>query len=122
MYKFSNRSLNNLKGVDERLVDLMTEVLKRSKYDFGITEGLRTKERQAQLVKEGKSQTMNSYHLKGKAVDIVIYINNKVTWDLKYYKEVANQVKSLAAEKGLKITWGGDWKSLIDGPHFQLEN
>lgn len=122
MYKFSKRSLNNLKGVDKRLVNLMTEVLSLSPHDFGITEGLRTKERQSQLVKEGKSQTMNSYHLCGKAVDIVVYINNRVTWELKYYKEVADIVKKVATEKGLKVTWGGDWKTLIDGPHFQLEN
>lgn len=122
MYKFSDRSLNKLKGVDMKLVDLMTEVLQKSPYDFGITEGLRTLEKQKEYVRTGKSQTMNSYHLKGKAVDIKVYKDGKVTWDLKYYKEIANLVKRTAAEKGLKITWGGDWKTLIDGPHFQLEN
>lgn len=122
MYKFSKRSLDNLKGVDERLVKLMEEVLSISPYDFGITEGLRTIEKQKEYVKAGKSQTMNSYHLKGKAVDIKVYKDGKVTWDLKYYKEIANLVKRTAVEKGLKITWGGDWKTLVDGPHFQLEN
>lgn len=121
MYKFSNRSLNNLKGVDEKLVNLMTEVLQKSPYDFGITEGLRTIEKQKEYVKAGKSQTMNSYHLKGKAVDIKVYKDGEVIWDLKYYKEIANLVKRTAAEKGLKITWGGDWKTLVDGPHFQIE-
>lgn len=122
MYKFSKRSLRNLKGVDERLVKLMEEVLSISPYDFGITEGLRTIEKQKEYVKAGKSQTVNSYHLKGKAVDIKVYKDGKVTWDLKYYKEIADIVKEIAAEKGLKITWGGDWKTLVDGPHFQLEN
>ncbi|WP_443863900.1 M15 family metallopeptidase [Fusobacterium ulcerans] len=122
MYKFSKRSLDNLKGVDERLVKLMEEVLSISPYDFGITEGLRTIEKQKEYVRTGKSQTMNSYHLKGKAVDIVVYKDGEVTWDLKYYKKIANLVKRTAVEKGLKITWGGDWKTLVDGPHFQLEN
>lgn len=122
MYKFSKRSLDNLKGVDERLVKLMEEVLSISPYDFGITEGLRTIEKQKEYVRTGKSQTMNSYHLKGKAVDIVVYKDGEVTWDLKYYKEIAKIVKETATEKGLKITWGGDWKTLVDGPHFQLEN
>lgn len=121
MYKFSNRSLNNLKGVDMKLVDLMTEVLQKSPYDFGITEGLRTLEKQKEYVRAGKSQTMNSYHLNGRAVDIVVYKDGKVTWDLKYYKEIADIVKDTAAKKGLKITWGGDWKTLVDGPHFQIE-
>ena len=122
MYKFSERSLRNLKGVDEKLVNLMIEVLSISPHDFGITEGLRTIEKQKEYIKTGKSQTMNSYHLKGKAVDIVVYKDKKVTWDLKYYKEIADIVKKIAVEKGLKITWGGDWKTLVDGPHFQIEN
>lgn len=122
MYKFSERSLRNLKGVDEKLINLMIEVLSISLHDFGITEGLRTREKQKEYVRAGKSQTMDSYHLKGKAVDIVVYKDKKVTWDLKYYKEIADMVKKIAVEKGLKITWGGDWKTLVDGPHFQIEN
>lgn len=122
MYKFSERSLRNLKGVDERLVKLMEEVLSISPYDFGITEGLRSIEKQEEYVRTGKSQTMNSYHLKGKAVDIVVYKDREVTWKLDYYKEIADLVKKIAEHDGLKITWGGDWKTLVDGPHFQLEN
>ena len=122
MYKFSKRSLDNLKGVDERLIKLMKEVLSISPYDFGITEGLRTIEKQKEYVRQGKSQTMNSYHLKGKAVDIVVYKDREVTWKLDYYKEIADLVKKIAEHDGLKITWGGDWKTLVDGPHFQLEN
>ena len=122
MYKFSKRSLDNLKGVDERLVKLMEEALSISSYDFGITEGLRTIEKQKEYVRTGKSQTMNSYHLKGKAVDIVVYKDGKVSWKLDYYKEIADLVKKIAKHDGLKITWGGDWKTLVDGPHFQLEN
>ena len=122
MYKFSKRSLDNLKGVDKRFVKVMEEVLSISPYDFGITEGLRTIEKQKEYVRTGKSQTMNSYHLKGKAVDIVVYKDGKVSWKLDYYKEIADLVKKIAKHDGLKITWGGDWKTLIDGPHFQLEN
>ena len=122
MYKFSQRSLEKLKGVDERLVEVMTIALSRSKNDFGITEGLRDIETQKRYVAQGKSQTMKSYHLKGKAVDVVIYKDKKVTWELKYYKELNDLVQEIAKEKGYKITWGGNWKSLVDGPHFQIEN
>lgn len=122
MYKFSKRSLEKLKGVDERLVEIMTIALSRSENDFGITEGLRDIETQKRYVAEGKSQTMKSYHLKGKAVDVVIYVNGKVTWDLKHYKELNELVQEIAKKKGCRITWGGNWKSLVDGPHFQIEN
>jgi hypothetical protein len=43
---------------------------------FYVTEGLRTKERQEQLQKEGKSWTSNSKHLTGDAIDIVCYLEN----------------------------------------------
>ncbi len=122
MFSFSKASLDKMNGVNSKLVILMKEAIKSSPYDFKITEGLRTVERQKELVKTGKSKTMNSYHLKGKAVDIAVLINNNVTWDFKYYKEVANHIKEIAKKLGYVITWGGDWKSLKDGPHFQIEN
>ncbi|WP_338967531.1 M15 family metallopeptidase [Fusobacterium nucleatum] len=122
MFSFSKASLDKLNGVDLKLVNLMKEAIKNSPYDFKITEGLRTVERQKELVKTGKSKTMNSYHLKGKAVDIAVLIDNKVTWDFKYYKEVASHIKEVAKKLGYVITWGGDWKTFKDGPHFQIEN
>lgn len=122
MYKFSERSKSKLSTVDVRLQNLMNVAIKESPYDFKITEGLRTVERQKELVKTGKSKTMNSYHLKGKAVDIAVLIDNKITWDFKYYKEVANHIKEVARKLGYVITWGGDWKTFKDGPHFQIEN
>ena len=122
MFSFSKASLDKMNGVNSKLVILMKEAIKNSPYDFKITEGLRTVERQKELVKTGKSKTMNSYHLKGKAVDIAVLINNKVTWDFKYYKEVANHIKEVAKKLGYIITWGGDWKTFKDGPHFQIEN
>ena len=47
MYKFSQRSLNNLKNVDSRLVDICNELIKR--IDFTVIEGFRTLERQQEL-------------------------------------------------------------------------
>lgn len=53
----------------------------RSKYkNVEPFETLRTYERQIQLVKEKKSWTLNSYHLKWKAVDFVFIVNGKQTW------------------------------------------
>lgn len=122
MYKFSERSKEKLKTVDIRLQNLMNMAIKNSPYDFGITEGIRTLKRQKELVAQGKSKTLKSYHLVGKAVDIKIYVNGEITWDFKYYKEVANHIKEVAKKLGYVITWGGDWKTFKDGPHFQIEN
>jgi peptidoglycan L-alanyl-D-glutamate endopeptidase CwlK len=64
---------------------------------------------------------MNSRHITGHAVDIAVYVDGQITWDFQYYKVVAEHVKAVAKELKVDIEWGGDWKSLVDGPHFQLK-
>ena len=88
--------------------------------DFTVLEGLRTRDRQKKLVARGASKTMNSYHLTGHAVDIAPLVEGKVTWDWKYYHQLAPAVKQAAKELGVNITWGGDWKTFKDGPHWQI--
>lgn len=114
-------SLTRLRGVDARLVDVMKAAAKISDMPFQITEGLRTRERQAYLVKTGKSKTMNSYHLRGKAVDVVAMPGGTVSWNLADYRKINAAVQKAAKSAGLKVTWGGTWKTIVDGPHFQLE-
>jgi peptidoglycan L-alanyl-D-glutamate endopeptidase CwlK len=120
-FQLNTRSINNLKGVKPELAKLMREAIVDSPYGFVITQGLRTLEEQKVLFKLGKSKTMKSRHLTGDAVDIAVLVDGQVTWDLKYYKQVATHVKKVAKGLGIRITWGGDWVSFIDGPHFQLE-
>ena len=122
MFSFSKASLEKMNGVNSKLINLMKEAIKESPYDFGITEGIRTLKRKKELFAEGKTKTLKSYHLVGKAVDIKIYVNGKITWDFKYYKEVSDHIKEVARKLGYVITWGGDWKTFKDGPHFQIEN
>ena len=122
MYNFSERSKSKLETVDIRLQNLMNVAIKESPYDFSITEGFRTMKRQIELVAQDKSKTLKSYQFKGKAVDIAVWIDGKVTWDFKYYKEVADCIKRVARKLGYIITWGGDWKTFKDGPHFQIED
>lgn len=121
MYKFSKRSYNNLKGVKPRLVVLASLMLKDSPYDFVIIEGLRSKKRQKLMVKTGKSTTMNSKHLTGNAIDIALIVNGKITWEKKYYNEFASVMKKNAKLLGINLTWGGDWHSFVDVPHFQID-
>ena len=119
-FKFSQRSENNLKGVNPDLVKIVRRALQISPVDFGITEGLRTVERQRQLVAAGKSQTMNSRHITGHAVDVFAYPTSAGSWEWKYYEQIATAFKQAAKELNIPVEWGGDWKTLKDGPHFQL--
>ena len=80
-FNLSQTSLDKLKGVNPRLDMVVKRAIQISKQDFAVNEGLRTIERQRQLVKSGASQTMNSRHISGAAVDLVPIINGKVSWD-----------------------------------------
>jgi peptidoglycan LD-endopeptidase CwlK len=120
-HKFSQRSLDRLQGVNPSLVEVAHRALELSKYDFGITEGLRTIERQKELVNQGASQTMNSKHIDGNAIDIGVYVESGLTWEIQYYRKVAQAFFTAAIELGVQIEWGGLWESFLDGPHFQIK-
>ena len=81
-FKLSQRSLDRLEGVDDALVAVVTTAIEYTKVDFGVIEGLRTIERQQELVDRGASKTMRSKHLNGLAVDLVAYIGPRVSWEL----------------------------------------
>ncbi|QDI18319.1 M15 family metallopeptidase [Serratia marcescens] len=119
-FSFSERSKKNLQGVNPALIAVARRALELSPVDFGITEGLRTMERQREMVRTGKSQTLKSRHLTGHAVDVVAYLGTNISWEWKYYEQIAAAFKQAGKELGTVIEWGGDWKTLKDGPHFQL--
>lgn len=119
-FSFSERSKKNLQGVNPALIAVARRALELSPVDFGITEGLRTMERQREMVRTGKSQTLKSRHLTGHAVDVVAYLGANISWEWKYYEQIATAFKQAGKELGTVIEWGGDWKTLKDGPHFQL--
>lgn len=118
-YSFSQRSIRRLSGVHPELVLLASRALLYSPVDFGVTEGLRTIDRQRQLVADGKSQTMDSLHLTGDAIDVAAYVAGSVTWEWDLYEEVAAAFKRAADELDIAIEWGGDWTTFKDGVHFQ---
>lgn len=112
------RSEKNLTGVHPDLVKVVRLASERA--SFIVTEGLRTAERQAQLVAAGASKTQKSRHLTGHAVDLAALVGNEVRWDWPLYKKLADVMKQAAQELNIPIEWGGDWRTFKDGPHFQL--
>ena len=107
MPKFGRRSRERLKGVDARLVSVLNEVVKY--FDITVIEGLRSQERQNELVKQGKSKTKFGKHVQGKAVDIAPYpIDWKARDDFHY---LGGFVLGIAAKLGVNVRWGGDWSS-----------
>ena len=119
-FKLSQRSIDRLSGVHPDLVRVVELAITKTPIDFGITEGLRSKERQAVLMAKGATKTMNSRHLTGHAIDFVCYINGEVNWEFPNYKTVSDAFKQAAYELKIPIIWGGDWTSFRDGPHVEL--
>ena len=147
-FSLSQRSLDNLIGVQPALVAVVKRAIEITKVDFGVIEGLRTEARQRELVNSGASQTMNSRHLTGHAVDLMAYIGTRASWELNLYDDIADAMKNAAIELNTPIKWGAAWsvqdirkwygsmesamnsyiderrkqgrRPFIDGPHFEL--
>lgn len=123
-FKLGKRSLSNLEGVHPDLIKVVNRAIELTQVDFTVIEGLRTKERQAQLLKEKKTTTSNSRHITGHAVDLAawVVVDNKgtVSWDWKHYYIIEKAMKQAASELKIPIEWGGDWNKFKDGPHWQL--
>ena len=112
-----------MNGVHPDLRRVIDRALQDGQLDFAVIEGLRTRKRQEQLVASGASQTMNSRHLTGHAVDLLPIDpttgNGEFAWPL--YDQLGPAVKTAAKKEGVPIIWGGDWTSFKDGPHFELD-
>lgn len=114
------RSRKRLEGVHPDLVKVIEAADEMSPLEFIVTEGVRTLARQQQLVAAGASKTLKSRHLTGHAVDLAVKVNGEIRWDWPLYGRLAATVKEAAANLGIPVEWGGDWRSFKDGPHFQL--
>ncbi|ADJ55451.1 endolysin [Escherichia phage RB16] len=130
MFKFSQKSLNNLKGVKPELVKVVTRALELSTVDFGVREGLRTVEQQREYVRQGVSQTMASKHITGDAVDLYPSVLPE-GWQKnpKVWLPVLDAMKKAGDELGVKLRFGINWKNdprlpietkFIDAPHIEL--
>lgn len=136
--RLDSNSIRQLYTVDMRLAAVLLVAIQRYHHSFPalrirVTEGHRTAEEQEKLVAEGKSQTRNSAHQDGRAVDIAILRPARVpqkgqkweaVWDLHQYALFDQEyVQPAALELGFDpgdILWGGHWTTLRDGVHWQL--
>ena len=120
-HRLSTRSRARLTGVHPDLIRVVEAAIAATPVDFMITEGLRSPARQAALVRAGASRTLKSRHLTGHAVDVAALVDGAIRWDWPLYGRIAAVFKAEAARLGIPIVWGGDWTSLRDGPHFELD-
>lgn len=124
-FVLSEVSIRNLEHVHPDLVAVAKSAIGITEIDFRVTEGLRSLQRQKDLVAAGASKTMNSLHLLqddgfAHAFDVVALVGGKARWDWPLYHKIAEAMKKVAEDLGVPLEWGGDWRTFKDGPHFQL--
>lgn len=145
-YSFSQESLDKMKKVHPKLVEVMKAAITNSPFDFRITAGARTAEEQFALYQKGRTlpgpkvtncdgkEFKSNHQIKadgyGHAVDIFPcgVIENgayrKFTssegYDDKKLKLIADHILAVAKSKNINIEWGGNWK-MHDTPHFELK-
>lgn len=143
-FEFGQKSLDRLLGVNTDLVAVATRALELSEIDFCILEGLRSHERQLELVATGASQTQHSKHLIGHAIDIGAITGGKVDWTWDLYPKIARAFQQASQELGVPIVFGAIWdrqlasvssdipaeiaaykarrggKAFMDGGHYEL--
>jgi peptidoglycan L-alanyl-D-glutamate endopeptidase CwlK len=114
-FSLSNRSKSKLEGVHPDMVSVVETAITLTKVDFGVTYGVRTLEEQKKLYDSGRSQTMNSKHLKqdstgySHAVDVVAYDGSDVVWEINVYDDICDAFKKAAEMHGVAIKWGAAW-------------
>lgn len=113
-FKFSQRSENNLRGVNPVLVRVIRRALELSPDDFAVIEGRRTPEKQDEYVRKGSSQTSNSRHLTGDAVDVLpSAMKPGMDWNenAHLFDPVLLAIKTAADEQGVILRFGKNWQS-----------
>ena len=145
-YSFTQSSLDKMKKVHPKLVEVMKTAIENSPYDFRITDGARTAEEQNYLYQQGRTRpgqkvtncdgykAKSNHQIKadgyGHAVDIFpcgviengVYrkFTSEEGYDEKKLKLIADHILAVAKSKNVNIEWGGNWK-MNDTPHFELK-
>ena len=99
----------------ESYVNSIIEDLRARGFDVRIGETRRGLERQREHVAAGRSQTMDSRHLTGHGVDLIVFENGRPQWDTNHAGWQA--IGEAAERRGLR--WGGRF-SFRDYGHVEI--
>lgn len=105
----------------KRMMEAFIAEAKKQGINLIVTQGLRTIEEQNKLYAIGRtikgSKVTNakggeSNHNYGCAIDVVPVSGGKALWNCDW-----NKIGRIG--KSIGFSWGGDWKSFPDRPHFE---
>ncbi len=146
-FKLGTGSRNRLQNVTRELARVVERAIEITEVDFSVVYGKRSAAEQAKLVEQGFSNTANSRHLTGHAVDLVPWLGAGVdpyprqktppgerAQKLRCFELIAKAMFEAADELGVPLQWGNDWNldgiptsrdpeergNIADMPHFQI--
>lgn len=138
-FQWGQTSLNRMKDVDPRIVKVLfraIRIMSRKKDGIDLTipwmGGKRKADEQNALFLKGVSKCDGfeklSNHQSGLAIDVIPYIKGvnfyempSIEQDFLFYK-VASVMLEAAAIEGVKMSWGGNWSSWRDCPHYEIKD
>lgn len=127
-FKLSKTGAKRLSQCCEDIQNVVNEVLYYR--DVSVLCGYRSNEEQNDMYKKGTSkakagQSAHNFN-PSLAIDIVPYPipmkGNEWDSDAKDWNELNELIMYIAQDKDVKLSWGGNWKSLVDKPHYEIEN
>ena len=127
-FKLSKTGSQRLSQCCEEIQSVVKEVLFYR--DVSVLCGYRSNEEQNDMFKKETSkakagQSAHNYN-PSFAIDIVPYPipmkNNEWDSDAEDWNNLYEIMMFVAEEKGIDLTWGGNWKSLVDKPHYEITN
>jgi len=137
-FQWGQTSIKRMDGVDPRIIRVLFRaigIMSRKKDGIDMTipwmGGIRTADQQNKLFLDGVSKCdgfeKKSEHQSGLAIDVIPYIKGinfyempSIEQDFLFYK-VASVILESGALEGVKISWGGNWSSWRDCPHYQIK-
>jgi hypothetical protein len=102
----------------EFLLDACKLIAHATEQGFVVTGGelLRTPEQQKIYVQTGRSKTLDSDHLKRRAIDLMFFKDGQLVWDKQVLAPIGAFWEALRPGKN---RWGGNFQSIKDVPHFE---
>ena len=119
----NSRSLKDLRPDVRANAELLLQECERQGLRVLVTQTLRDDEYQAKLYAQGRTlpgqivtnSKVTTFHGAGLAFDICQAIKGHEYSDLAFFRNVAILAKHMG------FSWGGDWRSFPDRPHFQWD-
>lgn len=122
MPRFGTQSKKKRDECHPDLIEVLDEAIKH--YDFSVIDGHRDMERQNTYFNEGVSLVRwpNSKHnlYPSHAFDVIPYPDGFDAPNSEFDR-MATYILSASSKLGIRLEWGGHWKTIQDYAHFELK-